>query len=370
MIIKVYVHGYFRKNVGDDLFLKVLTKRYPAITFYANIQPQFSDVFSDLTNLVIHDQNDFQDFKMKAVSFLTHGAMIDSLIKYDAIIELGGSIFMQNGVKSRVSRLHAAFANKKIPYFIIGSNFGPYFDDDYLTNHDRLFAKTDGVVFRDSYSGQLFKSNHKVLVEPDVIFNLGKRDHLKSNHGISTIAFSLVDFWKLSERDKKWLNRSEYIIQLSNVISNYVDQGYECKLLSFCEFEGDLKLNHDIVSGLSEYSRQHVQIIEYSSSSEIIHEMQTADYLVSSRFHSMILGWLIGIPQLIVSYSRKTMNVVADIFPQQKTCNLEEFLENKICLQDFNRLPERQLDEAIAESSKQFQYFDAFLREYKVEHHN
>ena len=47
-----FVDGYWRKNLGDDLFLKILAERYPNNKFYILIDEEFYSVFDKFTNII------------------------------------------------------------------------------------------------------------------------------------------------------------------------------------------------------------------------------------------------------------------------------------------------------------------------------
>jgi hypothetical protein len=48
---KIFLKAYCYQNLGDDLFVRILAKRYPQTLFYLPMQPRFADSFSDVPNV-------------------------------------------------------------------------------------------------------------------------------------------------------------------------------------------------------------------------------------------------------------------------------------------------------------------------------
>jgi colanic acid/amylovoran biosynthesis protein len=44
---KVVVKGYFKKNLGDDLFLKILAEKYPEVDFEVYTKTNYENVFEN-----------------------------------------------------------------------------------------------------------------------------------------------------------------------------------------------------------------------------------------------------------------------------------------------------------------------------------
>ena len=94
---KVLLDMYLKKNLGDDLFLKIISERYPNIEFY--IQPTtdyeksfFSKNIHFIRNNITRAINVFEKKFKIANSFITNVLKK----KNDIFIVLGGSMFIEN----------------------------------------------------------------------------------------------------------------------------------------------------------------------------------------------------------------------------------------------------------------------------------
>ena len=104
---KVFLMAYARKNLGDDIFIKMLLDKYPQIDFYMKIREnEFLNELSEYNNLkvLIGEDTDEELYKM-------------DVEKYDAYVYIGGSIFMEGGRVYNLSEKFLKFVNKcKIGY--------------------------------------------------------------------------------------------------------------------------------------------------------------------------------------------------------------------------------------------------------------
>ena len=121
----IYVSAYCQKNLGDDMFVRTLVRRYPNCMFYLCADNSLCTAFSDEPNIKIIGK--IRYFILRIIRKLTKSekVMVDinRLKKADAIVRIGGSIFIE----------HANWEVKyKFPhnqYFVIGANYGPAYTE-------------------------------------------------------------------------------------------------------------------------------------------------------------------------------------------------------------------------------------------------
>ena len=80
--MKIYVIAYTRKNLGDDLFLDMLVSKYPYINFDISVEKiEYAKCLKRFNNVnIIVQKNKFK---------------IIDINRYDAIVYIAGSIFME-----------------------------------------------------------------------------------------------------------------------------------------------------------------------------------------------------------------------------------------------------------------------------------
>lgn len=222
--MKVYLNAFLFNNLGDDLFVDVITKRYPKTQFYT-----ISNYFKSKTkNLKV--------FSNKYINkILTRECIKKNFIikKCDFIVSIGGSMYIEGKSKSKVKE----FEGKD--YYIIGSNFGPYETKEYYEEMYKFFEKAKDVSFREEYSYNLFKELSNVRYEPDLLFSLNT-ENIKITNRKRVIISVISCKMKTGQEEEKYQSKIIELIEFFN------KKGYEICLMSFCQIEGDEKAVNEI----------------------------------------------------------------------------------------------------------------------------
>ncbi|MGO3536077.1 MAG: hypothetical protein ACTINR_07430 [Leuconostoc mesenteroides] len=145
---KIYLAGYFRKNLGDDPFVKTIANRYPNSSITILVEPKFTEPYADMPNVKIVKYVFYRRLLNRFLSIIGIKNFIERKLisKNDLIVEIGGSIFQQVAKETITSRrLNYLKSNK--PIFIIGSNFGPFTTNDYIRHIKNIFRKLMALFF-------------------------------------------------------------------------------------------------------------------------------------------------------------------------------------------------------------------------------
>ena len=334
---QVLVNAYTAKNLGDDLFLKILFERYPNTNFLL-LAPSYILTISQYKNveLVKFPELSFLDrLILKVDSVFSRRLTIKRQLNYwrqyfqnqlnqiDAYIVLGGSMFMQdpNGGISLNDTINELASNifEEKPKFIIGSNFGPFFTNEYFNLYKNIFARYTDICFREHYSKSLFASLENVRCCPDVVFQLHISEiEKKSKH----VGFSLIDI-----THRKDLNKYSqiYITAICDLISFYIGKGYSPYLFSFCNAEGDEKIIAAVLNNLPEVIRSKVKPVYYNGNiNEFLNIFGSMEIVFSTRFHAMILSMMFQQKIYPIIYSEKMSNVLVDLKYTGKSIKISE----------------------------------------------
>ena len=127
---------------------------------------------------------------------------------------------------------------------------------------------------------------------------------------------------------------------------------------SFCNSEGDDNLINKLTSC---YCSNEIKVLSYGKNSykEVIGVIKSADLLLASRFHAMILGWLYNVPTIVISYSKKLENVISDlnnkslVFPVEDIKSMSDEL-----IVSYRERPHIDLATIQKEANKHFKYTD------------
>lgn len=345
---KVFILAYTRQNLGDDLFIYMLLKRYPKVHFYINIEKQeHAKLFNKFPNLTIY-QEERRDCNKENAQ------------EYDEYIYIGGSIFMEGiGTKYILSKEFLEFMKEckkqNIPFHYVSSNFGPYYSEEYLELAREVFENCSSICFRDTYSKNIFEDIPTVNYAPDLAFSyITEKVEKKKN----SVGISIID---LSIRKKLITYAESYYDMLEKNIEEYIEQGNDVTLFSFCKYEGDERAIEEFISRLSDKIRNKINVIKYDGDIEyFLREYSKMEYMVCSRFHAMILSTVMNQKCEIISYSDKIDNVIKDLnLFEGNIIHLEEINKNtKMPLSDFKNVEAEKIKTISNKATNQFAHMD------------
>ena len=357
---RYFVSGYWSSNLGDDLFLKILVSRYPSAKFYVFIESDNFAQFSHYDNVVPIYNNVVVKIINKILKFFSVIPIQYFLTHFfiKNYIEIGGSIFMEDeGWLYKLKQREYA-SRKYKNYFVLGSNFGPFYDEKYYSNYKNLFNKVNGIVFRDEYSYQLFK-NVNVKKASDVIFNLYPQ--YRGNYSKKKqVIISVVDY-RYKIKGTSNADQSSYEMKISAMILNFIANGYNVVIMSFCRSEGDEQVARSIYQRLS-IKNESIEIFDYSDDIEsAIRLMAEAEIVVASRFHAVVLGLEFGAKVLPIAYSDKTKHLIQDIYHKKKWLTFAEFIETNISKENYVNINTHMIEDIVKDAEQQFYYLDLFI---------
>lgn len=167
---KVFLYAYDRQNLGDDLFVHTITKRYPHVRFYIWTDKANRETFRCLPNLKVVDGNSrFVRFLRWLRPSLSVRYYYGLIRRCEAMVYIGGSIFIEYPNWEMICD-GWEYKAENFPYYVMGANFGPWHSEGYRDRMDRIFGKMQDVCFRDQYSHSLFPDNEKVRCAPDILY--------------------------------------------------------------------------------------------------------------------------------------------------------------------------------------------------------
>lgn len=311
---RVFLYAYDKRNLGDDLFVYTIAKRYPDTKFYMWSDKTNKTTFQSLHNLKIIDKNGmFVRFLNKVhPSFVSrYRAWLECRSK--AVVYIGGSIFMEYKNWKQILNWWEYEAENR-PFYILGANFGPYHSEDFRNSLAKIFSHAKDVCFRDQYSYKKFCEVTTVRYASDILFSYP----MKKGHVICKQIFvSPIDCSMRGEgEDTLSAYSNDYMSILSGLLKKYLEDGYDLVLASFCNAEGDDKAVRKLMRLLSlTEGDSRVKCLFYDGTNieDILREISSSEYVIATRFHATILAIASGVPVFPIVYSNKTINVLKDI---------------------------------------------------------
>lgn len=351
----VNLRYYGATNLGDDIFIKIILDRYKN-KFYLGCKEK--RYIKENKNILFRD-NYIRLLIGKVKYILGYKYSIPfGLNKGDLLVYIGGSLFIENNNLDAWRREKQFYDSLDKPYYILGSNIGPYNSPEFIKIVHSIFSRAEDVCLRDSYSYELVKDLDNVRLATDVVFTLDvskyKCDAESNNHVISVIdASRKFD----SETSKKY---NETIAKIIKKL--LVDDESSVTLMSFCEKEGDENACATIMSLLPEDIKDRVEIYRYRGNiSEALQVLASAKTITGSRFHANILGMVFGKKILPIAYSDKTINILSDMKYSGPIVDIRAIDNFDINELDFNNIQVVDISKLKILAEKQFSELDKVL---------
>lgn len=362
---KVMVFGYWMNNLGDDIFLKVLCNRYKSTDFVIITSKRYKDVYKKIPNLTIKYYDNIGIYIINKILEKLNFNSLDTryaIKKTSLCIFLGGSIFTQyndNWLKSVKEREYLIDNIKDC--FVLGSNFGPYFDNGFLKAYKNIFKKTNDVCFRDNYSASLFPEVDSVRYSSDIAFNLKNNIDFEQNKKGDYFIVSVINL-KLDNPTRKDINKytNHYETFIAQMVDYIIEKGNKVYLMSFCEYEKDSEAINRIMKQTKNKENIYTYIHKHIDNS--LNLISNSKGIIGTRLHSIILAWLYKIPVYPIIYNEKMKNVINEYKFTGGYCdikNIETINKENVyyCLTHKNGI-----DHNVIENSKlQFEVLDKYL---------
>lgn len=345
--MKIYLKAFIDKNLGDDLFIDIVTKRYQNEKFLINDRAKYLNN----ENLSFYKKSKVSKILGKilykcSLSKINYETFVSK--KCDLSIMIGGSMFIE-GSSKYMEKL-------KNPLFIIGSNFGPYSTEKFLKKNKKILSSAYDVCFRDKKSFDLFKELNNVRYSTDIVFSY-KNPNVKISED-KKVVISVIDCdFKAKELGDNY--REDYENKIIELIEFFNSKNYEVILMSFCKAQGDEIAINRIMKKTSINVSKFYYTGDIEKAVEII---ASSSIVIGTRFHANVLGLLYHKTIIPISYSNKTVNVLKDMNFKGKVIdirNMKNFDVNSLTNDDLNYKIDVSYQKKDAQ--KQFEKLDEIL---------
>lgn len=349
----ILVNAYLEKNLGDDLFLKILFDRYPNVKWFIDTTDYtYKEVFKNYKNVDIIGTKMYRIMKKIGLQRIYTN-------KCDAVVFIGGSIFIQFNEWEVLHKYRETLFNlfKRKEKYIIGSNFGPYKDQKFIDKNKELFNKCTDICFRDSYSYDLFKELKNVRVNPDIVFQLKSQNRNKIK---DSIGISIID---LEDREDLARYNKIYCEKIKEIVEHLISKGKSITFFSFCESQGDMKAINNIINLVDNKFRNKINTVNYTGNiDKFLSEFESMENIIGTRFHACILSQVFGQGLYPIIYSDKTYNVLKDIGLDSSYSfikNIENIdIDNMIDIISNNKIKDKCI---FKDAEKQFKGLDKYV---------
>ncbi|MDR0979790.1 MAG: glycosyltransferase [Candidatus Nomurabacteria bacterium] len=284
----IYIKFYANQNLGDDLMLATLCRRYPEQIFA--ILPDDTAFYQHFTqknqlkNLLVVPHRRLDAWWRTRL--MNHGKLI---------ISVGGSIFQERQPISwrRVLALRIAglYARARRPLYILNANYGPILTRRYAKFVEYVVGKAKDVCWRDSTSQQ---QSPNTRMAPDMLLACPRPTIKASGTVIAPINYRVRP------------NLAAEAVVYEHNLAELTPKN--CRGIAFCRPEGDKQ-------ALDQLDIRE-RLIYDGDLAAALNYLAAAKQIIGVRFHSIVLGYAFGAEVVPVSYDLKTDNFLHDLHEQ------------------------------------------------------
>lgn len=310
--MRVLLKAYTQLNVGDDLFIDIIARRYPRAEFMLAGETNgryalFAAARANLREFCGHTLFYRAARRLGRVPFAEKSILRAS----DAVVYIGGSIFMENTKDRYLENAMLAeteyCAKRKIPYHILSCNFGPYKTEKYKERMRTCFERCAEVCFRDRVSYDMFSDMPNVRCAPDAVFSFDMEKPQVRGDVLGVVPISYENRAEGAEYGKR------YIKTAAEYIRRHLEDGGRAEIFCFCAFEGDADAAEAIIAELGDMGGSVSVRVYDGELYDFLKEYLSCGRIFASRFHAIMLAIMYGIPLIPHIYSKKTENVLRDM---------------------------------------------------------
>lgn len=363
---RVFVHAFAAGNLGDDMMMRILCQRYPDIKFCLFADESYKSRFRDIKNIKIYSSTDSLVIRIDRLLNQLKGTEMGFwklLIKTSiATVHIGGSVFTQHEDNyADAIHLDSELCRLSKRMYVVGANFGPYVNEQYYKDYQKLFQSYTDICFRDQYSYRLFQNLPNVRYAPDVVFNY-KQAKLQNEK--KQVLISVIDMENRGGKYSICQYTEVYERFLLGMSREFLKRDYHVVFMSFCAIQEDGKAIERLRSQMSE----NTEVCYYDQNiEECVQKFFESEIIVGTRFHSIILGWLAEKKVLPIVYDNKTVRTLEDneIKEYITLDMLGSITEEEIADWTERLIKSRPMDVSAirAASDKQFEGLDKLLKQ-------
>ena len=343
---KMFIRAYCQSNLGDDLFVLQLARRYPGTRFYLYALGENQNAFRDQPNLILPGTWDRIRRKLTHTLHIPRREVFDGQ-GLDGRVAIGGSIFWEGAPTDYLEGT-----------FLIGANCEDSYSPAYRQKLSSALASAAGCCFRDRFSYAQFRGLPRVTCAPDVLYDWAPVQSPCRGQGIG---ISVVSRKGAFQDDSL---RQSYYDAIAGLCDLCRKEHIPVKLLGFCRSEGDGEAMEAIRTRTADPG-DLTCVLYQGDVDTFLEEMNGCETILATRFHAMILGWVLGKNVVPILYSSKQTHVLEDAGFQGPMWNA---LKGETCtgpeLLEMARRQEGRLDitRLRQDSERQFAALDKFLQ--------
>lgn len=301
----IHLAGYFDRNFGDDMMMKLVVRSLPEITFW---------VEDNVDTPLLTEPNVVQ--KDRATC-----ALVPKLV-------VTGSGFMINTKAAFITELKWFLKGHRPGDYCLGCNIEPL--DNPLKRFliSRKMNQFQLITCRDQASYRWLRRNTRkteIHYLPDILFSLPDA-WLPKVESPNKLGISMMH--RVGDRED-----CAYYRAMAEIADEWVRKtGKDVILMAFDTGKEDDLFACQAVLSLMECA-SHVEIVAHRDCTEIPVAFARCEKIIAARFHASVLALRMGIPLYPLIFREKTRNLLKDLQYPYPASRLDDL--DKASLQQF-----------------------------------
>ncbi|WP_313275922.1 colanic acid biosynthesis pyruvyl transferase WcaK [Kosakonia cowanii] len=268
------------------------------------------------------------------------------LADYDAIIQVGGSFFVDLYGVPQFEHALCTFMAKK-PLFMIGHSVGPFQNEDFNKLANYVFGHCDALILREHVSLNLMKQSG---ITTDKVEQGVDTAWLVDHHQEDFTASYAVQHWldlaakektvaitlrELAPFDKRLgTTQQAYEKAFADVVNRVIDAGYQVIALSTCTGidsynKDDRMVALNLRQHIQDPSRYHV-VMDELNDLEMGKILAGCDLTIGTRLHSAIISMNFGTPAIAINYEHKSAGIMQQLGMPEMAVDIRHLLDGSL----------------------------------------
>lgn len=269
----------------------------------------------------------------------------NKLKQYDAIIQVGGSFFVDLYGPLQFEHSLCALLAKK-PIYMIGHSVGPFQKERFNEIANFVFSRVNSLVLRESVSLDMMKqgsiNTEKVVKGADTAFLVRAREVEEPSHNllhwqqlISSTKTIAITVRELAPFDKRLgVTQQEYEMAFGKVINAMIDKGYQVVALSTCTGidsynKDDRMVAMTLRDHVVQKDKYHVIMDEFNDL-ELGILLGRSHLTIGTRLHSAIISMNFGTPAVAINYEHKSLGVMNQLGLPEMATDVKSLMDGSI----------------------------------------
>lgn len=268
------------------------------------------------------------------------------LSDYDAIIQVGGSFFVDLYGVTQFEHALCTFMAKK-PIYMVGHSVGPFQASAFNQMANYVFGHCDALFLRESVSLDLMKRSD---IDTSKVEKGVDTAWLVDHHNDSFDASYAVQHWlnvaqqqktvaitlrELAPFDKRLGTTQEaYEKAFAGVVNRIIASGWQVMALSTCTGidsynKDDRMVALNLRDHIQDPSRYHV-VMDELNDLEMGKLLGACDLTVGTRLHSAIISMNFGTPAIAINYEHKSAGIMQQLGMPEMAVDIRHLLNGDL----------------------------------------